>query len=103
MIDQPAANRPQVRGTAILSAFIGVLSLLEGWSYLSPILNLRSTTVPDFYMWAIYVALGLGNLMLAAAYLIARYSKRGLQLGLAVYILYLGNTAYKFVGGARPD
>jgi hypothetical protein len=103
MLDPQAAARPKVRGTVILSGFIGVISLIQGWTWLSPVIDLRGVTIPTWYIVNVGFMLGLGALMLAAAVMIARYRKRGLQLGLAIYVLYLGNTAYGIVSGVRPD
>ncbi|MEO8391805.1 MAG: hypothetical protein ABI700_02330 [Chloroflexota bacterium] len=103
MINAQKFDRPKVRGTVILSAFVGVLNLLAGLLALSTLNALGNVSVPIEVGFLTYFPLGLGVLLLIAALLIATYKRLGLRIGLVAYLLYFAEGVYSFLQGARPD
>jgi hypothetical protein len=103
MTDSQAANRPQIYGIVAISVLIGVVNLARGGEQGRLFLSLRHTLdFPSWYITHLLFTIGVGVLMLVAAYMIYRYKRRGLQLGLVIHILYAGNALYNIVLGGRP-
>jgi hypothetical protein len=102
MVEQQAA-RPQIYGMVAISALIGVVNLARGGDQGLLFLELRDElNFPSWYVTHLLFTLGVGVFMLIAAYLMYRFRKRGLQIGLVVHILYAGNALYNIVLGGRP-
>ena len=92
MVEQPAIQRPKVRGTVILTVFLAALQFLSAW--LNSAINNSLQTPP-----LVYVNIGVGILLLIAAILIARYKRLGLIIGLVVYAWLILGFASLILGG----
>jgi hypothetical protein len=103
MTEQSTANRPKVRGTIILTTFIAVLLLLSAAAVLTPISSNNGIPVPEEFKTAGYINLGLGILLFIDAFLLSRYKRLGLLLGLPIYILLIGLNVLNIINGFRPD
>jgi uncharacterized membrane protein (UPF0136 family) len=102
MVEQ-AVKRPKVRGTVILTAFLGFLLLLSAYVRLSAPAALLDAPQLGYLRPAGYISIALGILLVIDAVLIASYKRIGLFIGLLAYVLLLAYYGLLFLRAKSLD